>query len=221
MSDLHQIQVLKGNDINRGIRMSYQPSRQQYSQSPNVGRWLRMDIEMDFDEYVLACVFSQALEEIEAGQASATEATGLSPAELRDILGRNFPAGLVEAFSPEAASDPELGTEEELLRGLLLAHARPNDPASARFAKIIARRALRDDHLWQNLGLLDRADLGRLFATHFPMLAAGNANNMRWKKYLYRKLCEAEGFSLCASPSCQECSEIEACFGPEKGESRC
>ena len=28
----------------------------------------------------------------------------------------------------------------------------------------------------------------------FPTLAAGNTKNMKWKKYFYRKLCEAEGF---------------------------
>ncbi|AGB73564.1 MULTISPECIES: nitrogen fixation protein NifQ [Rhizobium] len=217
MSDQHQFQILKGKSISPRILMS---DRWRHSQSSNARLWLRMGLEIDFDDYVLTCVFSRALQEIEAGQASATEATGLSRAELRDILTRSFHAKLIDAFFPEEASDPELGTEEELLRDLLLSHARPNDPFSARFAKIIARRALRDDHLWQDLGLFDRAELGRLFAMHFPTLAAGNTNNMRWKKYLYRKLCEAEGFSLCAAPSCQECSDFNACFGPETDEAR-
>lgn len=31
-------------------------------------------------------------------------------------------------------------------------------------------------------------------ATCFPTLAAGNTKNVKWKKYFYRKLCEAEGF---------------------------
>ncbi|UWU25794.1 nitrogen fixation protein NifQ (plasmid) [Rhizobium sp. CB3060] len=218
MSDLHQFQVLREKGISRGIRIS---DRWQHSQSSNARLWLRMGLEMDFDDYVLTCVFSRALEEIDAGQASATEATGLSRAELRDVLTRSFPAKLIDAFFPAETSDPELGTEEKLLRDLLLSHARPNDPVSARFAKIIARRALRDEHLWQDLGLFDRAELGRLFAMHFPTLAAGNTNNMRWKKYLYRKLCEAEGFSLCAAPSCQECSDFKSCFGPETDEASC
>ncbi|PZV40181.1 nitrogen fixation protein NifQ [Mesorhizobium kowhaii] len=171
--------------------------------------------DKEFDDHVLACVFSCALKEVEAGKTAA-ESTGLSLAELREVLPRSFPGTAMAAFALEDVSDPEI--EEELLRGLLLAHARPNDPASARFAKILARRAMHDGHLWQDLGLLDRAELNRLLATHFPTLAAGNTQNMKWKQYFYRKLCEAEGFSLCTAPNCRECSDFENCFGPEEGE---
>ncbi|MER9767925.1 nitrogen fixation protein NifQ [Mesorhizobium sp. M0189] len=186
----------------------------------STGRWPQIELDRRFDQHVLACVLSRALEEIEAGEATATEATGLSRAELRDVLARCFPAIPINAFALEEVSEPEPDLEEELLRGLLLAHARPGDPASARFAKIIARRAMRNDHLWQDLGLFNRTDLGRLLASHFPTLAAGNTQNMKWKKYFYRKLCEAEGFSLCSAPSCRECNDFESCFGPEEGESR-
>ncbi|XEN34901.1 nitrogen fixation protein NifQ (plasmid) [Ensifer sp. WSM1721] len=171
---------------------------------------------MDFDQYVIACILLRALEEIDVGQATATEATGLSRAELQDILTQSFPPGLADAFSLEEASDAEPGVEEELLRGMLLSHARPGDPASARFAKIVARRALRHDHLWQNLGLYDRSELSRLLASHFPTLAAGNTNNMRWKRYLYRKLCEAEGFSQCTAPTCRGCIDFKTCFASEE-----
>ncbi|CCM80314.1 Nitrogen fixation protein NifQ, molybdenum ion binding [Rhizobium mesoamericanum STM3625] len=199
--------------------MSNQPNRRR-RQSSSTGRLPRMDVEVDFDEYVLACVFSRALEEIDAGEATATEATGLSRADLHDILTRLFPERLAPTFSLEKVSDPALGPEEELLRGMLLAHARADDITSARFAKIIARRALRNDHLWQDLGLSNQAELSRLLATHFPKLASGNTQKMRWKKYLYRKLCEAEGFSLCTAPSCRECNDLKDCFGAEEGNSR-
>lgn len=220
MSDMPQIRGFWEKGIIHGVRMSYEPNRRRHSQSSSTGRRPRMDVEMDFDGYVLACVFSRALEEIDAGEATATEATGLSRAELRDILTSRFPARLASAFSLEEVSDPPLGMEEELLRGMLLAHAPAGDMTSARFAKIIARRALRDDHLWRDLGLSDQAELSRLLATHFPKLASGNTQNMRWKKYLYRKLCEAEGFSLCTATSCRECNDFKDCFGPEEGESR-
>ncbi|MER8855145.1 nitrogen fixation protein NifQ [Mesorhizobium australicum] len=186
----------------------------------STGQWPHIELERRFDQHVLACVLSRALEEIEAGEATATEATGLSRAELRDVLVRCFPAFPINAFALKEASEPEPDLEEELLNGLLLAHARHGDPASARFAKIIPRRAMRNDHLWQDLGLFNRTDLGRLLAWHFPTLAAGNTHNMKWKKYFYRKLCEAEGFSLCSAPSCRECNDVESCFGPEEGESR-
>ncbi|MES0001727.1 nitrogen fixation protein NifQ [Mesorhizobium sp. M0051] len=176
--------------------------------------------QIELDQHMLACVLSRALEEIEAGEATVTEATGLSRAELRDVLSRCFPAIPINAFALKEVSEPEPDVEEELLHGLLLAHARPGDPTSARFARIIARRAMRNDHLWQELGLFNRTELGRLLASHFPTLAAGNTQNMKWKKYFYRKLCEAEGFSLCSAPSCRECNDVESCFGPEEGESR-
>ncbi|RUU14015.1 nitrogen fixation protein NifQ [Mesorhizobium sp. USDA-HM6] len=177
-------------------------------------------MELEFDRHVLACVLSCALEELEAGEATMTEATGLSHAELRNLLTRSFPAVPVNAFALEEVGEPQPEPEEELLRELLLAHARSDNPASAWFAKIIARRAMRNDHLWQDLGLFNRTELSRLLATHFPSLAAGNTQNMKWKKYFYRKLCEAEGFSLCTAPSCRECNDFESCFGPEEGESR-
>ncbi|MBM2715715.1 nitrogen fixation protein NifQ [Mesorhizobium caraganae] len=184
------------------------------------GQWPRIELEKEFDQHVFACVLSCALKEVESGEATATQSTGLSRAELSDVLTRSFPASAIKAFTLDDASEPEPDMEEELLRGLLLAHARPGDPGSARFAKIIARRAMRNDHLWQDLGLFNRAELSRLLATHFPTLAEGNTQNMKWKKYFYRKLCEAEGFSLCTAPNCRECSDFESCFGPEEGESR-
>jgi nitrogen fixation protein NifQ len=79
---------------------------------------------------------------------------------------------------------------------------------------------MRPDHLWQDLGLFDRSELNRLLARHFPSLHAGNTANMKWKKYFYRKLCEAEGFVLCTAPSCAQCTDFAACFGAEDGESR-
>lgn len=41
---------------------------------------------------------------------------------------------------------------------------------------------MRNGHLWQDLGLFNRGELSRLLATHFPTLAAGNTQNMKWKK---------------------------------------
>ncbi len=96
----------------------------------------------------------------------------------------------------------------------------PAPPLAALLAGLVARRAMRADHLWQDLGLADRSELNRMLARHFPALHAGNTGNMRWKKYFYRRLCEAEGFVLCAAPSCAVCTDFAACFGAEDGESR-
>ncbi|ARQ13366.1 nitrogen fixation protein NifQ 1 (plasmid) [Rhizobium etli] len=219
MSHMPQIRGLWEKGIARRVRMSSGSSRRPPPQSPSSCRWPWMDVEREFDEYVLACVLSRALEEIDAGEATVTEATGLSRTELREIINCGFPAVCISAFSLEEASDPAIGAEEELLRGMLFAHALVGDVASARFAKIIARRALRDDDLWQELGLCDPVQLSRLLATHFPKLASGNTQNMRWKNYLYRTLYEAEGFSPCTAASCHECRDFKGCFGAEEGKS--
>ncbi|MGX5804178.1 nitrogen fixation protein NifQ [Bradyrhizobium sp. Arg314] len=205
--------------ITRPARKPYRPDRLPPEQSPGTGPRPSIDLAVRFDQHVLACVLSRALEEIGGGKATATEATGLSRADLRDVLTERFPHIPISAFVLEEAADREPEMEEQLLRDLLLAQARPEDPASARFAKIIARRAMRDDHLWQDLGLFNRAELSRLLAAHFPTLAAGNTKKMKWKKYLYRMLCEGEGFSICTAPSCRQCSDFESCFGSEEDES--
>lgn len=171
-----------------------------------------------FDAHVIACVLAAALGEVAAG-GSATDATGLSRAVLAGLLAEHFPAAPPAAFRLEAAAEPVVEMEEELLRDLLRAHAAPV-PTAQVMATVVARRALRDDHLWQDLGLHDRGELNRLLARHFPRLHAGNTANMRWKKYFYRRLCEAEGFTLCTAPTCGACADFDACFGAEDGESR-
>lgn len=219
MSGQPQEGIIWRMGVSRRVRRAYWPDRLQHAHAPSTGQWPSIDPAVRFDEHVLACVLSRALEEIDVGEATATQATGLSVADLRDVLTGRFPDVPISAFALEEATDVEPEMEEQLLRDMLLTQARPGDPASARFAKIIARRAMRDDHLWQDLGLFNRAELSRLLATHFPTLAAGNTKNMKWKKYLYRMLCEAEGFSICTAPSCRQCSDFESCFGAEEDES--
>jgi nitrogen fixation protein NifQ len=56
-------------------------------------------------------------------------------------------------------------------------------------------------------------------AAAFPRLHAANDRDMKWKRFFYRSLCEAEGFSLCAVPHCRDCADFERCFGVEDGQS--
>lgn len=58
----------------------------------------------------------------------------------------------------------------------------------------IAAGSLVDGHLWRAMGLRDRAELRSLFETYFPEFAAGNDRDMRWKRYIYRRLCGWPGF---------------------------
>jgi nitrogen fixation protein NifQ len=121
--------------------------------------------------------------------------------------------------TPHPVPPPQGGREPEW-RGCSDIDLAPAPPLAPLLARLVARRAMRADHLWQDLGLADRSELNRMLARHFPALHAGNTGNMRWKKYFYRRLCEAEGFVLCAAPSCAVCTDFTACFGAEDGESR-
>lgn len=79
-------------------------------------------------------------------------------------------------------------------------------------AAILARGCFGFSHLWEDLGLASRAQLRELIGCWFPPLLEMNRNNMRWKKFFYRQLCEQGGDYLCRAPSCQECPERPQCF---------
>lgn len=86
------------------------------------------------------------------------------------------------------------GDEYAGLIDLLMSHAAPDDAVAPAVADRIARGSLLDGHLWRAMELESRQELRDLFETHFPELAAGNTKDMRWKKYLYKRLCGWPGF---------------------------
>lgn len=83
-------------------------------------------------------------------------------------------------------------------------------------ASAVAVACLGDNHLWQDLGLPSRAVLSQLLGTYFPALVARNRGDMKWKKFLYKELCDRAQV-LCRAPSCAVCSDYAFCFGPEEG----
>jgi nitrogen fixation protein NifQ len=130
-------------------------------------------------------------------------------------------AGDSEAASPASRllqDLPAASRNEEFddLVALLTDHAGRHCAETRLFARIVAHACLGENHLWQDLGLPDRQALNDLMRMHFPALHAKNAGNMRWKKFLYRQLCERAEVLICKSPSCGECCDYAACFGPEE-----
>ena len=104
------------------------------------------------------------------------------------------------------------------LMALLLEHVDPvAGPKAARYhvAWLIACASLGDGHLWEDMGLPSREALSQLISHWFPELAARNVDNMKWKKFFYRQLCQKEDILICKSPTCAECSDHAQCFGPE------
>ena len=149
---------------------------------------------------------------------SLTTTLGLDASDLRRAVADHAPHPLAIAAA-DRASVAIREDEEQMVFDLLLAHGADETQEIRWLAAMVARRAMRPNHLWQDLGLADRSWLNELLRRYFPALHAGNTSDMKWKKYFYRRLCEMEGFSLCTAPSCRECCDFDRCFGAEDGES--
>lgn len=138
---------------------------------------------------------------------------GLEPAafaELAALLGCGpWPVGAAMA----AEADPAEAAIAALLEGALQSPS----PLGRFLPAILARRAQEPNHLWQDLGLASREELGWLMHRHFPFMAWRNRHGMRWKKFLARALCAEGGAVVCVAPVCAACDEFDACFAPESG----
>jgi len=113
-----------------------------------------------------------------------------------------------------AARDDEV----QDVMGLLLDHADPvagPEHERAAMAETVAVACLGDNHLWQDLQLASRSELSALMRHWFPVLVARNSHDMKWKKFLYKQLCEKEEIQICKAPSCAVCTDRPVCFGPE------
>jgi nitrogen fixation protein NifQ len=166
-----------------------------------------------FDRHVLACILAKGA--AETGHP-LTEALGLPASSLAALVARFFPGceWLLERLDADAGPGPA-AIEEPDLRDLLLASAEAGDEVAPYLAAMTARRALKPNHLWEDLGLASRSDLSQFLLKHFHRLASKNTRDMKWKKFFYRALCEAEGLKICKSPICDECPDFDLCFGPE------
>lgn len=103
---------------------------------------------------------------------------------------------------------------QELLQ-LLQQHINPQAHYQQLATTVIGYGCLGSQHLWKDLGLPERPRLSQLFAWYFPALFQRNDRNMRWKRFLYKQLCERGGDYVCRAPSCEQCSTYAECFGPE------
>lgn len=175
-----------------------------------------IDDDSVFDRHVLASILAVAAME----DGAVAERAGLAAADLASLLAQWFPAACgtgVAWFAQDAdAEDDEIA----MVRDLLLAHRSSEGDTGRWLAAMIARRAMEPNHLWEDLGLRDRSELSRLLSRHFAPIASRNTQNMRWKRFFYRALCESDGFVMCTTPVCTECRDFDLCFGDESGESR-
>ena len=169
-----------------------------------------------FDAHVAASILAISFGEAAAEGRSLTSTTGLSRDELTGLVAEFFPKAASWRFL--AGAEVEQSADERCVADLLASCATSRTKFEARLAVMIARRAQRPNHLWQDLGLTSRRDLSELMARHFKALARRNSQDMKWKKFFYRAICAEAAYSLCTAPSCAECGDFDHCFGEETGE---
>lgn len=159
-----------------------------------------------------------------AGAGALPCELGLNKNQFHTFIRRYFPR------HPSAIGQSTLAKERGILRQqlldmrfdewqdlqqLLIQHRAGKDDSEIWMAAIIAAACLGNGHLWRDLGLRSRTVLKQLLFENFPSLAQKNTHDMRWKKFLYRQLCEQQGHFICRSPSCDICPTYDECFGDE------
>ena len=110
--------------------------------------------------------------------------------------------------SPEASQD----VIDILLEHVPSGSDQKNMLISVYLCHILASRAARPGHLWIAMGLFERPELTAAIRRHLPALAAANSQNMRWKRYLFKQVCDRNGGTMCKAPNCGVCSDYHLCF---------
>ena len=160
-------------------------------------------------------LFARMLASQMLGTGALPPGLGLAQADFAALLARHFPGFTAAAGGTLAAEDPSREAERAELLSLLQAHCGGADASERWMAAIVAAACMGGDHLWQDLGLWSRVDLSGLMTRNFPALAEKNTRDMKWKKFLYKQLCDRDGVYVCRSPSCEVCADYAKCFGPE------
>ena len=140
---------------------------------------------------------------------------GLTP-ESFAAMGEQFFPG-VELPQRSGLSDAWLSQmpEKGELEALFNDYAVDDTPQRAWIASILIAGCAGHHHLWEDIGLFSRPDLTAMIALNFPELARRNERDMKWKKFIYKQLCEREGIVACPAPTCDECADFSNCFAPE------
>lgn len=165
------------------------------------------------NRHLFACLLAVA-----AGEPYDTAAAlGLNADDLNRVLQTWFPAcdpAILDQPRQSEQAPPEYN--EEVLQ-ILLGHV-PRDaagkpePSSLHLTRMIAARTAHPGHLWVAMGLFERPQLSASIRRLLPSLAAANNKNMRWKRYLFKQVCELNGGVMCKSPNCGDCADYAICF---------
>ncbi len=161
--------------------------------------------------------FAQIIASWQVGEGVLPAKLGLSLEQFERLLKQCFPGYVIDpATQYDKSLDFSRMLEKQDLEQLLRQFASVANEETECLISIIVAACLGSDHLWQDLGLWSRKELSALIRHNFPELALRNHKDMKWKKFLYKQLCEAEGLYVCRAPSCEVCQDYQHCFGPEE-----
>lgn len=161
------------------------------------------------NDFAYACMIASRC----SGLGALPDWLGLEPAAFGCLMRWHFPGvELASAVATGARLAAQRAEEIGDLVRILLMDKAGDSPSEVWMAHILAAGCCGDDHLWQDLGLWGRAELTALMQRNFPALAARNIKDMKWKRFLYKQLCESEGIYRCRAPSCGQCVDYHACF---------
>ena len=149
-------------------------------------------------------------------EGAMPEWLGLGESGYRAMMAHHFPyidASLIAAGG--RVVEPTRSDEMEDLRRLLQQNGSGVEPSQVWMVDILIAGCMGANHLWEDLVLWCRADLSKMMNDNFAPLAQRNDRDMKWKKFLYKQLCESEGIYVCRAPSCEVCADYQNCFGPE------
>ena len=174
-------------------------------------------------QQLLACVdnsqnsrlFAQILASWQVGDGALPATLGLTNLQFQQLLAHYFPNYSCQSFPEKKELDFSRMTEKQELEKFLRRFATEQNDEIEWLILIIVAACLGKNHLWQDLGLFSRDDLTALLKYNFPEMAAQNIHDMKWKKFIYKQLCETEGIYVCRSPSCEYCKDYLNCFGDE------
>jgi nitrogen fixation protein NifQ len=191
--------------------MSALPKPQQNARSEAYDRLSAYGISSPNHEWLTCMLASWS-----CGEGVLPDYLGLEATQFSQLQAQLFPHTTLPTLAVSGSQlDYNRMLEKDDLVKLLKQHTLVEGQESEWMIAIIVAGCLGNDHLWQDLGLWSRAQLSAMLTYNFPTLAAKNDKDMKWKKFLYKQLCEAEGIYICRAPSCEVCIDYPKCFGHE------
>ena len=192
-----------------------QPDRMSHQKSTTQSNNLYADLMLHATGLRNDELFAQMISSQVAGVGALPPGLGLNQKDFSMLLALHFPGVRLSIQNMENKIDPRAFEKVDIL-ALLLEHRAYKNMSELWMAEIVTTACMASDHLWQDLGLRSRDYLSRLIIENFPTIAAKNEHDMKWKKFLYKQLCDREGINTCRSPSCEYCTDYLTCFGPEE-----